>query len=82
MGAHFQALDEAVFVVPFDSWYTQVGSYLNRDEIESNLSVLGIQGYHEFALYKSFKMIPHLICDRLRRENTEFLEALFTTLEQ
>ena len=35
---------------------------LNRDKIESTLSVPGIQGCHENALYKSFKMSPHFIC--------------------
>ena len=38
------------------------GTHLNRDEIESNLSVPGIRGCHENALYKSFETSPHLIC--------------------
>ena len=37
-------------------------SHLNRDTIESNLSVPGIQGYQENTLIRSFEMIPHLIC--------------------
>ena len=37
-------------------------SHLNRDKIASNLSVPGIQGCHENALFKSFEMSPHLIC--------------------
>ena len=37
-------------------------AHLNRDKIESNLSVPGIQGHQENALIKSFKMSPHLIC--------------------
>ena len=36
-------------------------SHLNRNQIESNLSVPGIQGCHENALYKSFEMSPHFI---------------------
>ena len=36
--------------------------HLNRDKIESNLSVPGIQGCHENALIKSFEMSPNLIC--------------------
>ena len=34
---------------------------LNRDKIESSLSVPGIQERHENALIKSFEMSPHLI---------------------
>ena len=37
-------------------------THLNRDKIESNLSVPGIQGHQENALIKSFEMSPHLIC--------------------
>ena len=37
-------------------------SHLNRYQIESNLSVPGIQGYHENALYKSFETSPLLTC--------------------
>ena len=37
-------------------------AHLNRDKIESNLSVPGFQGCHENALYKSFDTSPHLIC--------------------
>ena len=37
-------------------------AHLNRDKIESNLSVPGIQGCHENALFKSFETSPHLIC--------------------
>ena len=33
-------------------------AHLNRNQIESNLSVPGIQGCHENALYKSFEMRP------------------------
>ena len=35
-------------------------THLNRDEIESNLSVPGIQGNQENCLIKSFDMSPHL----------------------
>ena len=38
------------------------GPHLNIDEIESNLSVPGIQGCHENVLYKSFERSPLLIC--------------------
>ena len=37
-------------------------AHLNRDKIESNLSVPGIQGHQENALIKSFEMSSHLIC--------------------
>ena len=40
------------------SWHT----HLNRDQIESDLSVPGIQGHQENALYKSFETSPHLLC--------------------
>ena len=40
----------------------QPGTHLNRDRIESNLRVPGIQGCNENALYESFKTSPHLIC--------------------
>ena len=40
----------------------QTRAHLNRDKIEWNLSVPGIQGRHKNALYKSFEMSPHLIC--------------------
>ena len=43
-------------------WSAFFNSHLNRDKIESNLSVPGIQGCHENALIKSFEMSPHLIC--------------------
>ena len=33
-------------------------AHLNRDEIESSLSVSGIQGCHDIALIKSFEMSP------------------------
>ena len=36
-------------------------THLNRDQIESNLNVPGIQGCHENALYKSCEMSPHFI---------------------
>ena len=35
-------------------------THLNRDHIESNLSVPGIQGHQENALYKSLETSPHL----------------------
>ena len=34
-------------------------THLNRNQIESDLSVPGIQGRHENAFYKSFEMSPH-----------------------
>ena len=37
-------------------------AHLNKDKIESNLSVPGSQGHQENALIKSFEMSPHLIC--------------------
>ena len=37
-------------------------AHLNRIEIQSNLSVPGIQGCHQNALIKSFEMNSHLIC--------------------
>ena len=37
-------------------------SHFNRDKIESNLSVPGIQRHQENALIKGFEMSPHLIC--------------------
>ena len=37
-------------------------SHLNRNKIESNLSVPGIQRHHENALIKSFETSSHLIC--------------------
>ena len=36
-------------------------THLNRDKIESDLSVPGIQGHHDKALVKSFQMRPHLV---------------------
>ena len=36
--------------------------HLNRDKIETNLSVTEIQWRHEKALIKSFEMSPYLIC--------------------
>jgi len=41
---------------------TYKNPHLNRDTIESNLSVPGIQGYHENALYKSFETSPISWC--------------------
>ena len=40
----------------------EMEAHLNRNKIESNLSVPKIQGCHENALYKSFEMSPHIIC--------------------
>ena len=40
----------------------EVSQTLNRDKIESNLSVPGTQGRHENALIKSSEMSPHLTC--------------------
>ena len=40
----------------------KVYPHLNRDKIESNWSVPGIQGRQENALIESFEMSPHLIC--------------------
>ena len=40
----------------------EFSAHLNRDKIESNLSVPGIQGHQENALIKSFDMSSHLIC--------------------
>ena len=40
---------------------TLTPTHLNRDKIESNLSVLGIQGHQENALIKSFEMSPNFI---------------------
>ena len=37
-------------------------THLNRNKIESNLSVPGIQGRHKNALIKSFEMRPHMKC--------------------
>ena len=37
-------------------------AHLNRDKIESKLSVPVIQGHQEYALIKSCEMSPHLIC--------------------
>ena len=37
-------------------------THLNRDQIESNFSVPGIQGHQENAFFKSFEMSSHLIC--------------------
>ena len=34
----------------------------NNNQIETNLSLPGIRGCHENALYKSFETSPHLIC--------------------
>ena len=42
--------------------YVITGTHLNRDKIESNLSVPGIQGLQENALTKSFEMSPRLVC--------------------
>ena len=35
-------------------------THLNRNRVESNLSVLGIRGCHENALLKNFQTSPHL----------------------
>ena len=37
-------------------------SHLNRNKIESNLSVPGIDKCHKNALYKSFEISPHFKC--------------------
>ena len=37
------------------------GTHLKRENIKSNLSVPGIQGCHENALYKSFETSPNSI---------------------
>ena len=37
-------------------------THLNKENIESNLSLSGIQGHQENALIKSILMSPHLIC--------------------
>ena len=37
-------------------------THLSRNQIESNLSVPGIQGCHENALFKRLEMSPHFIC--------------------
>ena len=37
-------------------------SHLNRDNIESNMSVPVIQEHQENALIKSFEMSPNLMC--------------------
>ena len=42
-------------------WCRNDPSHLNRDKIESNLSVPGIQRCHENALYKNFEISPQLI---------------------
>ena len=36
--------------------------HLNKNKIESNLSVPGIGGHQKKALIKSFEMSPHLTC--------------------
>ena len=36
-------------------------AHLNRDKMETNLSVPAIQGHQENAVNKSFEMSPHLI---------------------
>ena len=41
---------------------TTTSSHLNRDQIESNLSVPGTQWHQENTLYKSFEMSPLFIC--------------------
>ena len=63
VGAHHHLvflLGERPEVVPFS--LMSASAHLNRDKIESNLSVPGIQGCHENALCKSFEMSPLLIC--------------------
>ena len=42
-------------------FYMVAIAHLNRDKIDYNLSVPGIQGYQENALYKSFETSPHKI---------------------
>ena len=37
-------------------------THLDRDKVESNLSVPGIQGCHENVFYKNFETSPHLTC--------------------
>ena len=37
-------------------------THLNRDKIESNLSVTGIQGRHENVSCKTFEISPHMMC--------------------
>ena len=49
-------------VYGFDMRSVKSTSHLNRDEIESNLSVPGNQGHQENALYKSFETNPHFMC--------------------
>ena len=44
------------------TFHTTAHTHLNRDKIESNLSVTGIARCHQNALYKSFKTSPRLIC--------------------
>ena len=44
----------------FDTKPSKTISHLNRDKIESNLSVPEIQEHQENALIKSFEMRPHL----------------------
>ena len=47
----------------FKHWYMQqCVAHLNRDQIESNLSVPGIQGCHVNTRYKSIETSPHFIC--------------------
>ena len=36
-------------------------THLNRDKIETNLSVPGFRGHQECTLIDNFEMIPHLI---------------------
>ena len=43
-------------------WGPLDDTHLNREKIESNFSIPGIQGHQENALIKSFEMSPHLIC--------------------
>ena len=50
------------FVAQLTAETTTIGSHFNRNNIESNLTVPGIQGCHANALYKSFETSPHLTC--------------------
>ena len=71
LSMYLRAENASLFYCPFQSnagiriadrmtiWWH---SHLNRDEIESNLNVPGIQGCLENALYKNFEMRPLLIC--------------------
>ena len=52
-------------VTSYVTWlinWEDIGTHLNRDKTDSNLSVPEIQGCHENALCKSFETSPYLIC--------------------